>query len=64
MLTGMLAELNNDLDKELEIHKMPMKMKQVTDSVSVDAILGTRTLLDRVAESEGSAGETDVRARG
>ena len=61
MLTGMLAELKSDLNKEIEIRKVRMGMKQVTDQKEVDAMTTIRTLLEKATESEIDAGETEAR---
>jgi hypothetical protein len=62
MLTGMLAELKSDLNKELENQKMPGSMKQVTSRDDIDALATIRSLLDKAAESESAAGETEIRS--
>ena len=51
MLTGMLAELKSDLNKELVSQKMPGVMKQVTSQDDMDAIATISSLLDNTAES-------------
>jgi len=49
MLTGMLAELKNDLNKELEALQVRPEMRQVTDRREVDALATLGTLLERAA---------------
>ncbi len=61
MLTGMLAELKSDLNRELEALKGRPVMTQVTRPEEVDAIAQIRSLLDKEAESENSPGETETR---
>jgi N-acetylneuraminic acid mutarotase len=58
MLTGMLAELKTDLNRELEEKKRD-SMKQVISPEEVSAVSQIRSLLDKMAESENSAGETE-----
>jgi hypothetical protein len=58
MLTGMLAELKTDLNRELEARRREL-MRQVTSPEEVSSISQIRTLLDKMAESERSAGETE-----
>ena len=53
MLTGMLAELKSDLNKELEGKRVEGRMVQVTDTRSVDAMDGVMSLLDKYLKSEG-----------
>jgi len=62
MLTGMLAELKSDLNKELGAIKGQPVMKQVTEPEEVDAVAQIRSLLDMEAESESEAGDTEARA--
>jgi hypothetical protein len=52
MLTGMLAELKSDLNKELESHKLKGAMKQVTDKDDMDAVAEIRLLLEKANEPE------------
>ena len=61
MLTGMLAELKADLNKELASQRGAPEMKQVTAADEVDAVAMVRTLLDKAAELEQAAGETEVK---
>jgi len=58
LLTGMLAELKSDLNRELEQTKREA-MRQVTSTEEVSAVSQIRSLLDKMAEDEHSAGETD-----
>jgi hypothetical protein len=60
MLTGMLAELRADLNKELGALKSRPVMRQVTAPQEVDAVAQIRTLLDMKAEAESPAGETET----
>jgi len=60
MLTGMLAELKSDLNKERDAQKIRSQMKQVTEPEEVDAIAAIRTLLDMESEAETGAGETET----
>jgi len=60
MLTGMLAELKADLNQELEAQKGRPEMKQLTAPEEVDAVAMVRTLLDKAAESDLAAGDTDI----
>jgi N-acetylneuraminic acid mutarotase len=60
MLTGMLAELKVDLNKELDAVKGRPVMRQVTAPEQVDALAQIRTLLDMEAEAESAAGETET----
>ena len=60
MLTGMLAELKSDLNKELDLHKIPIKMKQITDHERIKATITTRTLLDKTAQIERKPGELEM----
>jgi hypothetical protein len=60
MLTGMLAELKADLNKERDAQKVRAPMKQITEPEEVDAIASIRTLLDITSESESGAGETEA----
>ncbi|MEM4729558.1 MAG: Ig-like domain-containing protein [Thermoplasmata archaeon] len=64
MLTGMLAELKSDLNKELEALKGRPVMRQVTRPEEVDAVAQIRTLLEKEAEAESAAGETEAGAVG
>ena len=61
MLTGMLAELKSDLNKELESHKLKGAMKQVVDQDDMEAVAEIRHLLEKAteAESESTAGKTE-----
>jgi len=61
MLTGMLAELKSDLNKERDTQKIHPPMRQVTEPEEVDAIATIRTLLDKASEAESEAGETEAR---
>jgi len=61
MLTGMLAELKSDLNKEIETRKVRMGMKQVTDQKEVDAMTTIRTLLEKATDAEIDAGDTEAR---
>ena len=61
MLTGMLAELKSDLNKEIETRKVRMGMKQVTDQKEVDAMTTIRTLLEKATNAEIDAGDTEAR---
>jgi hypothetical protein len=56
MLTGMLAELKSDLNKELVNQKMPGSMKQVTSQDDMDAVMELRTMLETIAADEGKDG--------
>jgi hypothetical protein len=58
LLTGMLAELKVDLNHELEDNKRET-MKQVISAEEVTAVSQIRSLLDKMAESERTAGETE-----
>jgi hypothetical protein len=58
MLTGMLAELRTDLDRELDARKREA-MRQVTSAEDVSSVSQIRSLLDKMASSEQSAGETE-----
>jgi hypothetical protein len=60
MLTGMLAELKSDLNKELGTIKGRPVMMQVTEPEQVDAVAQIRSLLDMEAESESDAGEIEA----
>jgi hypothetical protein len=60
MLTGMLAELKSDLNKERDAQKVRAPMKQITEPEQVDAIASIRTLLDMASEAESEAGETEA----
>gem|GEM_PF-696182 len=53
MLTGMLAELKTDLNKELESHKLKGAMKQVTDRDDIDAVAEIRAMLEKAGEDGG-----------
>jgi hypothetical protein len=61
MLTGMLAELKADLNKELEAHRGRPQMRQVTAPQEVDAVAMVKTLLDKASEMEVAAGETETK---
>jgi hypothetical protein len=61
MLTGMLAELKTDLNKELDSQKVRAPMRQVTRPEEVDALAAVRTLLEKASERETGAGETDTK---
>jgi hypothetical protein len=63
MLTGMLAELKADLNRELEARKRETMM-QVTAPEELTAVTQLRSLLDKMAESEGRPGETEPRPPG
>jgi hypothetical protein len=52
MLTGMLAELKSDLNKELETHHMKGAMKQVVDRDDMEAVAEIRHLLEKAGEAE------------
>jgi hypothetical protein len=52
MLTGMLAELKADLNKELEGQKGMPEMEQVTDAKKVDALAQITTLLEKDTAKE------------
>ena len=56
MLTGMLAELKADLNKELGAQRGMPQMRQVTAPEEVDAVAMVRTLLDKATEAEIGAG--------
>jgi len=60
MLTGMLAELKSDLNKELDALKGKPVMKQVTKPEEVDAVARIKSLLDKEWEAESIAGETET----
>jgi hypothetical protein len=51
MLTGMLAELKTDLNKELESHHLKGAMKQVVDRDDMEAVAEIRSLLEKVKET-------------
>jgi len=53
MLTGMLAELKTDLNKELEAHHLKGAMKQVTDRDDMEAVAEIRLLLEKAKEPDG-----------
>jgi hypothetical protein len=53
MLTGMLAELKSDLNKELEAHHLKGAMKQVTDKDDMEAVAEIRLLLEKAKEPDG-----------
>ncbi len=55
VLTGMLAELKSDLNKELESHKLKGAMKQITDKDDMDAVAEIRSLLEKASEAESSS---------
>jgi hypothetical protein len=57
MLTGMLAELKSDLNKELESHHLKGAMKQVTDKDDMDAVAEIRLLLEKATETEKETGK-------
>jgi len=61
MLTGMLAELKADLNKELEAQRGRPQVAQVTAPEEVEAVANVRTLLDKASELEMEAGETDTK---
>jgi hypothetical protein len=61
MLTGMLAELKSDLNKELGAMKGLPAMRQLTEQGEVDAVARIRSLLDKRAESESDAGDIETR---
>jgi hypothetical protein len=52
MLTGMLAELKTDLNKELEGKRFEGRIVQVTDARSVEALGGVMSLLDKYMKNE------------
>jgi VIT1/CCC1 family predicted Fe2+/Mn2+ transporter len=56
MLTGMLAELKSDLNKELETHHMKGAMKQVVDKDDMEAVAEIRHLLEKAGEPEPEPG--------
>jgi len=60
LVTGLLAELKSDLNRELEQRKLRDRLPQVTAAEQVEAIRKIRSLLDKAAESEGAPGETDA----
>ena len=59
MLTGMLAELKSDLNKELENQKMAGSMKQVTSRDDMDALATIRSLLEKAREEKGESDKED-----
>ena len=59
MLTGMLAELKVDLNKELSAMRNRPVMTQVTKPEQIDTVTQVRSLLEMEAESELMAGETE-----
>ncbi len=59
LVTGLLAELKTDLNRELEARKLHDRLPQVTASEQVAAIRQIRSLLDKAAESEGAPGDTE-----
>jgi len=61
MLTGMLAELKADLNKELGALRGRPVMEQLTRADDIAGMVMKRTLLDKAAEAEMGAGESDVR---
>jgi len=61
MLTGMLAELKSDLNRELETQKGRPQAAQVTEPEAVAAVANVRTLLDKASEQEMAAGETETK---
>lgn len=52
MLTGMLAGLKTDLNKELESHHLRGAMKQVVDKDDLDAVAEIRSMLEKASEAE------------
>ncbi len=61
MLTGMLAELKSDLNKELGALRGRPIMEQVTRGDEVSSMVMKRTLLDKAAEAEMGAEESELR---
>jgi len=61
MLTGMLAELKSDLNKELGSMRGRPVMEQMTRADDIAGMVMNRTLLDKAAEAEMGADESDVR---
>jgi hypothetical protein len=61
MLTGMLAELKTDLNKELRNMRMKDTMSQVTSQKEVDAVSVTMTLLEKASQAEKAAGGSGTR---
>ena len=61
MLTGMLAELKADLNKELGAQRGRPVMEQLTRADDIAGMVMKRTLLDKAAEAEMGADESDVR---
>jgi hypothetical protein len=59
LVTGLLAELKSDLNRELEARKLRDQLPQVTAADQVAAIRQIRSLLDKASESEGAPGETE-----
>jgi N-acetylneuraminic acid mutarotase len=53
LLTGMLAELKTDLNKELESRKLRDNLKQVTAPDQINAVKQMRALLDKAEEADG-----------
>jgi hypothetical protein len=56
MLTGMLAELKSDLNKELASRKAGGELSQVTDAETVKKLVSEGTLLERATEGEDKSG--------
>jgi len=56
MLTGMLAELKSDLNKELDTRSVRTGMRQVTSQAEVEALSSITTLLEKATEAELAAG--------
>jgi hypothetical protein len=63
MLTGMLAELKTDLNKELDSRNVRTGMRQVTSQKEVDALGAIKTLLERASEAESGDSEIDIRRK-
>jgi len=64
MLTGMLAELKMDLNKELDGRNIRTGMKQVTSQKEVEALGAIKTLLERASEVESADSEIDMKRKG
>jgi hypothetical protein len=64
LVTGLLAELKTDLNRELDARKIRDHLPQVTAADQVAAIRQIRSLLDKASESEGAPGETDAHHNG
>jgi hypothetical protein len=64
MLTGLLAELKVDLNKELARQKGIPEMVQVTAPEMVETLAMEMTLLDKATEAEIAAGETESKGNG